>query len=100
MRRAVFRKKRQNRWAMSSITVVVVMLLVVIAINSFSLKQKQQDYLAKEKALEEQIQDENERTAELAEYKKYTQTKKYAEEVAKDKLGLVYDDEIVFKAEE
>jgi cell division protein DivIC len=27
----------------------------------------------------------------------YTKTKKYAEEVAKDKLGLVYEDEIIFQ---
>ena len=30
-------------------------------------------------------------------YTKYTKTKKYAEEVAKDKLGLVYEGEIIFK---
>ena len=30
---------------------------------------------------------------------KYTKTKKYAEEVAKEKLGLVKEDEIIFKEE-
>ena len=30
---------------------------------------------------------------------KYTKTRKYVEEVAKDKLGLVYDGEIIFKPE-
>ena len=30
----------------------------------------------------------------------YTKTKKYAEEVAKDKFGLVYDNEIIFKEED
>ena len=28
----------------------------------------------------------------------YTKTKKYVEDVAKDKLGRVYEDEIIFKA--
>ena len=43
---------------------------------------------------------ENQRALEIEEYGKYTQTKKYVEEVAKDKLGLVYEDEIIFKSEE
>ena len=37
------------------------------------------------------------RTEELNEYKKYVQTKKFAEEIAKDKFGLIYPDEIIFK---
>ena len=28
---------------------------------------------------------------------KYVQTKKFAEEIAKDKFGLIYPDEIIFK---
>ena len=39
------------------------------------------------------------REEEIAEYEKYTQTKKYVEEVAKEKLGLVYEGEIIFKDE-
>ena len=50
--------------------------------------------------LQNRIDEENERTAELQEFETYTHTKKYAEETAKDVLGYVYDDEIVFKLEE
>lgn len=45
-----------------------------------------------------QITEEEERTKELEEYEKYTKTVKYVEEVAKEKLGLVYEDEIVFES--
>ena len=44
-----------------------------------------------------QLDDEQKRTDELNEYKKYIQTKKYVEDVAKDKFGLVYPDEIIFR---
>ena len=37
------------------------------------------------------------RIDELNEYNKYIQTKKFVEEVAKDKFGLVYPDEIIFR---
>lgn len=50
--------------------------------------------------LQNKIDEENDRTAELQEFETYTHTKKYAEETAKDVLGYVYDDEIVFKLEE
>lgn len=100
MRKVAFRKKKQNRLAMLSITVVVAMLFVVIAVNSYNLRQKQADCIAREEALQSQIDEENARTEELKEFKKYTKTKKYAEEVAKEKLGLVYEDEIVFQQEE
>ena len=36
----------------------------------------------------------------VEEYRKYTQTKKYVEEVAKDKLGLVNEGEIIYKPDE
>lgn len=99
-RRIAFRKKRQNRLGMFLVTTVVLMLLVVVAIKSIELHQRQEAYAAKEQQLMEQLEEEANRKQELEEYKKYTKTKKYAEEVAKDKLGLVYEDEIVFKLED
>ena len=48
----------------------------------------------KEKAEEEK------RTEEIEEYKAYVQTKKFIEQEARDKLGLVYPDEVVFEPEE
>lgn len=96
-RKVAFRGKRQNRFGMFLVSAVVVMLLAVISVNSYSLKQKQQAYLAKEAELDSQIAEEENRTLELEEFKKYTQTQAYIEEVAKDKLGLVREGEIVFK---
>ena len=90
-------KKRHNRFGMFLVTTVVVMMLVVVAIKSIELQQKLETYQAKELLLQEQIEAEQERTKEIEEYEKYTQTKKYIEEVAKDKLGLVHEGEIIFK---
>ena len=68
-----------------------------VYIKSIELQQKLETYQAKELLLQEQIEAEQERTKEIEEYEKYTQTKKYIEEVAKDKLGLVHEGEIIFK---
>ena len=50
--------------------------------------------------MNEKMAREQERTAELQEFETYTHTKKYAEEIAKEKLGYVYEGEIVFKKDE
>ncbi len=96
-RRVAFRGKRQNRLGMFLVSVVVVMLLVVVSVNSFLLKQKQDTYKEREAELDELIAAEEQRTTELEELRKYTQTQAYIEEVAKEKLGLVKEGEIVFK---
>lgn len=51
-------------------------------------------------ALQEQLADEQARTEELRQLEVYTQTKKYAEEVAKEVLGYVYDGEVIFRLDE
>ena len=76
------------------------MLLVVVAVKSVDLRAKQAGYDERIAQLTAQIEQEEKRSEEIAEYEKYTQTKKFVEEVAKDKLGLVYEDEIIFKPEE
>ena len=98
-RKAAYRKRRQNRFSMFLVTLVVLMILVVVSVKSSDLKKQQEVYCAKEEQLNKQLTAEKDRTEEIEEYRKYTQTKKYVEEVAKDKLGLVYEDEIIFKEE-
>ena len=96
-RRLAFRKKWQNRLGIFLVSTAVVMLLLVVGIKSIELREKQRVYAAREIELEQQIAAEEKRTEEIEEFRKYTKTKKYAEEVAKDKLGLVHDGEIIFK---
>lgn len=98
-RKAAYRKNRHNKFSMFLTTVVIIMLLVVVAVKSSELTAKKEYYRQKEQALEEQIEAEKERAKEIDEYETYTQTKKYIEDVAKDKLGLVYEGEIIFKDE-
>ena len=82
------------------VTMVVLVMMVVVAINNRELKQKLAVYQEKEESLAEQIEAEKERTKEIEEFQKYTQTKKYIEDVAREKLGLVYEDEIMIQTDE
>lgn len=91
------RVRNENRLGMTVAMLAIVIMTIVVGINSISLKQKEEKYAAREEELTSLIELEEARTKELEELAIYTKTKKYAEEVAKDKLGLVYENEIIFQ---
>ena len=79
---------------------IVFMFLIVMTIQIVKLYKEDQTYIAKEKELNEQLEDATEEQQQLADYEQYTQSQQYIEEVAKSKLGLVYNNEIVFKEQD
>ena len=97
-KKAVYRKRRQNRFSMFLVTLVVVMILVVVAIKRIELSAKMEVNQAKIELLNNQIAEEEARTDKIKEYEKYTHTKGFVEEVAHDKLGLVYKGEKIGRA--
>ena len=84
------RLKRQRRSAL-------VALGIVLWRGKTGLVAKNADYEAQITELQSQIDDENKRSDELSEYEKYVKTKKFVEEIAKNKFGLIYPDELIFK---
>lgn len=85
---------------MLAIGFVAIVLLVGLFMQSQTLSNRLAVYDARAASLEEAIEDEKARTEEIDDLKEYMQTDEYVEEVARDKLGLVKDNEIVFKEEE
>ena len=83
--------------AILGITLVVIFLAIAVNTKGAGLKQTDMDYQAKEADIEARLAAEEKRTGQLQEYKIYVKTKEYAEEVAKEKLGLVNPDEILLK---
>lgn len=96
-RRVAYRRRHQNRFSLFLVSLVVLMIMVVVAVRSVELQRKIAGYDTQMAGLNAQIDAETAREEEIEEYRKYTQTKAYVEEVAKDKLGLVYEGEILFK---
>lgn len=96
------RRRKQLRKHLGSMAIVGVVLTMLIFVSVASLKLRVQNAnkLERVQELEAQIEAEEKRAEDIEEYGKYVQTKKYAEEVAKEKLGLVYENEIIFKAQE
>ena len=99
-RRIAYRKKQQNRFSMFLVTLVVVMILVLVGVRSAELKDKIDVKRAEAVVLDDQIEAEKTRALEIQALEKEVQTKGYIEDVAREKLGLVYEDEILFKQDE
>ena len=93
------RIRNSNRRGMMGIAVVVLVLLVVLQIQSQKLIMKNRDYRVQKTELQQQIKDEQVRAGEIKDLQKYIDSDEYIEKIARDKLGLVYKDEIIFKAE-
>lgn len=98
--RARWQKKRSQRHKRSIIGIcaVILLLVAVVSVNSITLRAKNKSYIAQETELKEQIQEEKDREAEIEDLESYVSTDEYIEQVAKDKLGLVHENEIIFKA--
>ena len=94
------RKVGYESLGMLAIALVVLVLLGGLMLKGNDLQERLTGYDAKAATLQQQIEDEQDRTEEIDKLKKYMETDEYAEEVAREKLGLVKDNETVFKKQQ
>jgi len=99
-RKPSYRRANHNWMSMFLITMVVVVILLVVGVKGNELQAKIDAGEARMEELSQQIEDQHARTEEIEEFRKRTKTLKYIAEVAKEKLGLVYPGELIFKKEE
>lgn len=93
------RKSRLRKHSSSVLGIcgVILLLVAVVSVSSMSLRAKNQSYIEQEAELEVQIQEEKERTEEIEQMEEYIGTNEYIEQTARDKLGLIYENETIFK---
>ena len=89
--------KRKNKRAMFFITAVVFMVCIALSVQIVRLYQKNKVYIAREESLQAQLENEEKRREDLEKYEQYINSQDYVEDMAKTKLGLVYEDEIIFR---
>ena len=98
-RRVAYRTRRQNKFGMFLVFLVVIMIGVVVAVRSVDMKATLAENRQREAELQDQIAAEQERAEEIEEMEKYSETLGYTEDVAKEKLGLINEGEIIFRDE-
>ena len=98
-KRRLRRRMQRHRKSVLAVSAVVLLLFVVVSANSISLRAKEKAYRAQELELKEQLKEEKARTEEIKELGEYVGTDEYVEDVAREKLGLIHENEIILKAE-
>lgn len=93
-------RKDNNRAGKICISMILVVFVAVMSVQIVKIYQKDQELIEQQAELEAELEGETERQQELEEYEAYTKTNEYIEDVAKSKLGLTYDNEIIFKEED
>ncbi|MCR4778863.1 MAG: septum formation initiator family protein [Lachnospiraceae bacterium] len=79
---------------------VVLVLCGGLSYKRILLEKEQDKVFAKYEAATREYEDEEERAKDLSELSIYTKTKKFIEDIAREKFGLVYDNEVILKPEE
>lgn len=94
------RRRSKRRTGLSLIAVFVLSICGIVFYKRQELNSVNAEAEAKIANLESRISEEEEKAEEIEEMKAYVHTLKYIEEMAREKLGLVYKDEIIFKSED
>lgn len=93
------RKKTSNRMISAVICLLVIAICVVFYSRSREIKAQNQDKHEQVEQLRQELEAEEKRAQELEEYSKYVNTKQFVEDMAREKLGLIYPGELIFKSE-
>ncbi len=94
------RRGYKNRKKTGIVTLVLLLMLAIMSFNILKLYQKNQEYTSRQEELEKEVEREEERQEELQAYEEFTKTIEYVEQVAREKLGLVFENEIIFKSDD
>ena len=89
--------RKKSRTTEFSITIVLCCLVAVLTVKGISLQQKVNANASRLSSLDSQIEEEKQRTDDITALKEYMQTDEYIEKTAREKLGMVKDNEILFK---
>ena len=90
-------KVYQNKATMIEIIFVVCVLMLILLVQGQKLNATLSFREQLTDELKQQIKNEKQRTENISEMQKYMKSDAYLKKVAKGKLGLVKDNEIIFK---
>ncbi len=91
---------RQNRRTIVILIIFVVLLMAITLGASHGQRMRLRAGEEQIRSLQQQTEREKARSEEIRKTEEYMQSDEYIEQVAKDKLGLIRDGDIIFKESE
>lgn len=92
------RRRRKNRTSLYLVMLVAAIFVGTLAVHGYTLRANCQKLAAEQSNLKQKKKDLKKEKQSIEEQVEYRKTDQYVEDVAREKFGLVYDNEIVFKA--
>lgn len=90
---------QHHKRSVVAVSAVIVLMSAVIIVHGMALMESNRAYKVQEAELQALLDAEKERSEEIDELKDYIGTDEYIEGVAKEKLGMVRENEILFRSE-
>lgn len=98
--KAIRRSRRRNTLSVVLLAVVAAFLVLCMSFYIRSLRQRADGYESRVAELESQVAQEESKTQELETQGKLRQTLKYIEQIAREKLGLVFPGDVILEPKE
>lgn len=92
------KRTRHTKASFLSVAVVVFVLVGILSVRCLEMYQTNQAYAAEYEALETEKAALEAEQEEIEAYAEYVLTDEFVIEMARKKLGLVFPDEIIFRA--
>ena len=89
-------KQRKNIAVMVTISAVVACMIASLLLQRKEINDSIKSYSARYEILQKSIEEEKEHVKEIEKLKEYMQTDEYIANVAREKLGMVKENEIIF----
>lgn len=93
-------KRYKRKTGIGYITFMVLCICLVLFLAKVNLNKEKEELVREDIELQALISEEEERAKDVKNLEAYVQTKKHIEDVARNQLGLVYEDEILFESDE
>ena len=93
-------RQDDNRVGKICIGIILIVFVAVLSVQINKVYQKDLEKIAQEEELMQLLQQERDRQEELKEYEEYIESQEYIEDQAQSKLGLLYDNQIIFREKE
>ena len=98
--RLMRRRRKKKRTNLMVVVRLIGIFLGTLVVQGVKLNANCKKLATEQQQLKEQKADLEQEQKDIQKKKDYMQTNQYIEDIAREKFGLVYGDEIIFKAED
>ena len=100
MKNNAVKRKKKRRTSLYLVMLLIGIFLSSLVVQGVSLRADCKKLAAQQTELQNKKKELKKEKKAIAEKKEYMKTDEYIEELAREKFGLVYNNEIIFKAKE